>query len=114
MDDVTTTRRTLPLRITGHAAMRLLEALMLAWVTWFVVDAVLLAGSEDPGATASAWMHFVKNGAWEFWEHLILVRDNAVRGGAWWLVLACLAVVSFKRYRPSIARLLEGPSENHS
>ena len=84
----------MPLRITGHAAMRTLEALMLAWITWFVVDAVLLAGSEDPGATASAWMHFVKNGAWEFWEHLILVRDPAVRGGAWWLVLACFAVVS--------------------
>ena len=84
---------------------------MLAWIVWFTVDAVLLAGSEDPGATASAWMHFVQNGAWEFWEHLFLVRDSAVRGGAWWLVLACLALASFQRYRTSIACLLEGDSE---
>ena len=94
--------------------MRCLEALALAWIVWFAVDALLLAGSEDPGATASAWMHFVKNGAWEFWEHLVLVRDSAVRGGAWWLVLACLALVSFKRYRAAIASFLEGPAEEHA
>ena len=94
--------------------MRLLEAFALAWIVWFAVDAILLAGSEDPGATASAWMHFVKNGAWEFWEHLVLVRDSAVRGGAWWLVLACLALVSFKRYRPVIASFLEGHEGEHA
>jgi len=96
------------LRIAGHATMRFLEALMLAWVVWFLVDVTLLAGSEDAGATASSWMHFVKNGAWEFWEHLVFVHDSAVRAGAWWLVLACLALTCFLRYRKPLARFLEG------
>ncbi|MAB84125.1 MAG: hypothetical protein CMJ24_11935 [Phycisphaerae bacterium] len=95
------------LRIGGHVLMRILEALALGWVVWFTVDVILLAGSEDPGATSSAWLHFVKNGAWEFWEHLALIDDSAVRSGTWWLVIACLALVSFQRYRPAMAKFLE-------
>mgnify|MGYP002804016691 FL=1 len=53
-------------------------------------------------------MYFVKNEAWGFWEHLVLVNDSAVRGGAWWLVLACLALTCFLRYRKPLARVLEG------
>ena len=95
-------------RIAGHVVMRCLEALMLAWVVWFLVDVMLLAGSEDTGATSSSWVYFVKNGAWEFWEHLVLVNDSTVRGGAWWLVLACLTLTCFLRYRKPLARVLEG------
>lgn len=97
--------RTLLLRILGHAAMRALEAFMLAWITWFVVDVLLQIGQPKPG---SGWLFFVQNGAWEFWEHLFLVPDSAVRAGAWWLVLACACIVCFARYRKPLLRKLEG------
>jgi hypothetical protein len=106
MTDSTTQPRTLFLRIAGHAAMRCIEALMLAWVVWFVVDVILSAGGHM-GAHA-VWFYLVQNGIWEFWEHLVLISDTAVRAGAWNLVLGCLCIVCFLRYRRPLAGVLEG------
>ncbi len=104
MTDSTTHQRTLLLRIIGHAVMRCIEALMLAWVVWFVSDVILTAGS----GLSPIWLYLVQNGIWEFWEHLIVVRDSAVRAGAWGLVLGCLCIVCFLRYRRALAGALEG------
>ncbi len=92
------------LRVFGHTAMRCAEAFMLAWVAWTALDVILTSGS----AQGSAWGYLVQNGVWEFWEHLFLVGDSTVRAGTWWLVVACLCIVTFLRYRKSLARLLEG------
>ncbi len=94
--------RTLLLHVLGHAAMRCIDAFMLAWVVWFAADLVLTSGS------GSMWGYMVQNGIWEFWEHLFLVKDSAVRGGAWWLVFGCLCLVCFMRYRVKLRSLLEG------
>ena len=104
MTDSPPHERTLLLRILGHGAIRCAEALVLAWVVWFAADVVLTAGTSSP----SIWFYLVQNGVWEFWEHLFLVGDSAVRAGAWLLVLACLCIVCFLRYRTFLARLLEG------
>ena len=79
---------------------------MLAWVVWFVADVVLTAGAQD--GTNSIWFYLVQNGIWEFWEILVVVNDSAVRGGAWSLVLGCLCVVCFLRYRRALTKALEG------
>ena len=47
MTDSPTQQRTLLLRIIGHAVMRCIEALMLAWVVWFVCDVILSAGDAS-------------------------------------------------------------------
>ena len=104
MTDSPPHERTLLLRILGHGAIRCAEALVLAWIVWFAADVVLTSGTSSP----SIWLYLVQNGVWEFWEHLILVEDSAVRAGAWQLVLACLCIVCFLRYRTFLARLLEG------
>ena len=77
---------------------------MLAWVVWFAADVVLTSDATE----GAIWHYLVQNGVWEFWEHLVLVGDSAVRAGAWQLVLACLCIVCFLRYRTALARLLEG------
>jgi hypothetical protein len=96
--------RTLLLRVLGHAGMRCIEAFILAWVVWFSADLVLTSGEQDH----SMWEYLVQNGIGEFWEHLFLVKDSAVRGGAWWLVFGCLCIVCFMRYRVKLRGLLEG------
>ncbi|MBM44195.1 MAG: hypothetical protein CMJ36_04180 [Phycisphaerae bacterium] len=96
--------RTLLTRILGHAAMRCIEAFVLAWIVWFAGDLTLTAGEHDH----SMWAYMVQNGILEFWEHLFLVRDSAVRGGAWWLLLGCLCITCFMRYRVKLRSLLEG------
>ena len=106
MTDSTTHQRTMLLRVLGHAAMRSLDALMLAWVVWFVADVILTAGAQD--GIHSIWFYLVQNGIWEFWELLVQVNDSAVRGGAWSLVLGCLCVVCFLRYRRALTKALEG------
>jgi apolipoprotein N-acyltransferase len=98
--------RTLLLRIFGHGAMRVLEAFMLAWLVWFVVDVLLQIGHSE--TSPSGWFFFLQNGAWEYWEHLFLINDSAVRAGAWWLVLACLVVICFLRYHKPLRDYLEG------
>ena len=109
MTDPPPHERTLLLRILGHGALRCAEALVLAWIVWFAADVVLTSGTSTPStSTPSIWLYLVQNGVWEFWEHLILVGDSAVRAGAWQLVLACLCIVCFLRYRTFLARLLEG------
>ena len=98
--------RTLLTRILGHGAMRCIEAFMLAWIVWFAADLVLTSASG--GGVNSMWGYMVQNGIGEFWEHLFLVKDSAVRGGAWWLVFGCLCIVCFMRYRLKLRSLLEG------
>jgi len=107
MTDSPTQQRTLLLRIIGHAVMRCIEALMLAWVVWFVCDVILSAGDASM-AVHALWLYLVANGIWEYWEHLVYVQDTAVRAGAWSLVLGCLCVVCFLRYRRALAGVLEG------
>jgi hypothetical protein len=94
------------LRVFGHTAMRCAEAFMLAWVVWTALDVIRTRDVHEGGG--SAWFYLVQNGVWEFWEHLFLVGDSTVRAGTWWLVVACLCIVTFLRYRKSLARLLEG------
>ena len=96
--------RTLLTRVLGHAGMRCIEAFMLAWIVWFCGDLVLTSGRNDH----SMWGYMVQNGIWEFWEHLFLVKDSAVRAGAWWLLLGCLCITCFMRYRMKLRSLLEG------
>ncbi len=84
--------------------MRCIEAFVLAWIVWFAADLVLTSGERDH----SMWEYMVQNGIGEFWEHLFLVKDSAVRGGAWGLVFGCLCIVCFMRYRVQLRNLLEG------